>query len=87
MNEINEEREFIEIENADGSVDGVELISTIESKRDDKVYAILTEDEVLGDEVNVTFGYIYEEDGKEFIDYLTDKEEIEYVNSLLNEIE
>ncbi len=87
MNEINEEREFIEIENADGSVDVVELIGTIESKRDDKVYAILTEDEVLGDEVNVTFGYIYEEDGKEFIDYLTDKEEIEYVNSLLNEIE
>lgn len=87
MNEINEEREFIEIENADGSVDVVELIGTIESKRDDKEYAILTEDEVLGDEVNVTFGYIYEEDGKEFIDYLTDKEEIEYVNSLLNEIE
>lgn len=87
MNEINEEREFIEIENVDGSVDVVELIGTIESKRDDKVYAILTEDEVLGDEVSVTFGYIYEEDGKEFIDYLTDKEEIEYVNSLLNEIE
>lgn len=87
MNEINEEREFIEIENADGSVDVVELIGTIESKREDKVYAILTEDEVLGDEVSVTFGYIYEEDGKEFIDYLTDEEEIEYVNSLLNEIE
>lgn len=87
MNEINEEREFIEIENVDGTVDVVELVGTIESKRDDKVYAILTEDEVIGDEVSVTFGYIYEENGKEFIDYLTDKEEIEYVNSLLNEIE
>ena len=27
------------------------------------------------------------EDGKEYIDYLTDKEEIDYVNSLLDELE
>ncbi len=85
MNE--ERREFIEIVNADGSVDTVELVGTINSKRDNKVYAILTEDEVIGEDVNVTFGYIYEEDGKEFIDYLTDKEEIDYVNSLLDELE
>lgn len=85
MNE--EARNFIEIVNADGSVDKVELIGTINSKRDNKVYAILTDDEEIGEEVNVTFGYIYEEDGKEYIDYLKDKEEIDYVNSLLDELE
>ena len=85
MNE--EARNFIEIVNADGSVDRVELIGTINSKRDNKVYAILTADEEIGEEVSVTFGYIYEEDGKEYIDYLKDKEEIDYVNSLLDELE
>lgn len=84
---MNEEREFIEIVNADGTVDVVELVGTIQSKRDDRVYAILTEDEVIGDDVNVTFGYLYEEDGKEYIDYLTDEDEINYVNSLLDELE
>lgn len=84
---MNEEREFVEIVNADDSVDVVELIGTINSKRDDKVYAVLTEDEVLGDEVSVTFGRIYKENGKEYIDYLTDDEEIDYVNSLLDELE
>lgn len=82
-----EGRKFIEIVNADGSIDTIELIGTINSKRDNKVYAILTEDEVIGEDVNVIFGYIYEEDGKEYIDYLTDSEEIDYVNSLLDELE
>lgn len=84
---MNDSREFIEIVNSDGSVDTVEFIGTINSKRDNKVYALLTEDEVIGDDVNVIFGRIYEEDGKEYIDYLTDKEEIDYVNSLLDELE
>jgi hypothetical protein len=82
-----EEREFIEIENADGSIDFVELIGVIESKRDDKVYAILTADKEIKEEVNVIFGIMYKEDGKDYIDYLTDKEEIDYVNSLLDELE
>ena len=56
---MNEEREFVEIVNADGSIDTVEFIGTINSKRDDKVYALLTDDDVIGDEVNVTFGRIY----------------------------
>jgi hypothetical protein len=84
---MNEEREFIEIVNADGSIDTVEFIGTVESKRDNKIYALLTEDEVISDEVNVFFGIVYEEDGKQYIDYLTDKEEIDYVNSLLDELE
>lgn len=84
---MNEEREFVEIVNADGSIDRVEFIGTIDSKIDDKVYALLTDDEVIGEEVNVTFGRIYEENGKQYIDYLTDKEEIDYVNSLLDELE
>ena len=84
---MKEERNFIEIEGADGAIEVVELVGTINSKRDDKVYAILTDDEVIGEDVNVTFGYIYEENGKEYIDYLKDKEEIDYVNSLLDELE
>jgi len=81
-----EEREFVEIVNADGSIDKVEFIGVVESKRDDKIYAILTDDKEIGEEINVTFGLIYEEDGKEYIDYLTDDEEIDYVNSLLDEL-
>ncbi len=81
------EREFIEIENADGTIDTVELIGTINSKRDNKVYAILTSDEEIGEDVNVSFGLMYEEDGKNYIDALTDSEEIEYVVSLLREYE
>lgn len=84
---MNDEREFIEIINADGSIDKVEFIGTINSKRDNKIYALLTDDEVIGEEVNVIFGRVYEEDGKEYIDYLNDKEEIDYVNSLLDELE
>ena len=84
---MNEEREFIEIVNSDGSIDSVELIGTINSQRDNKVYAILTDDEIIGENVSVTFGRIYQENGKEYIDYLTDKEEIDYVNSLLDELE
>ena len=38
------------------SVDKVEFIGVVESKRDDKVYAILTDDKEIGEEVNVTFG-------------------------------
>ena len=83
---MTEEREFVEIVNDDGSVEKVELIGVIESKRDDKVYALLTEDKEIGEEVNVIFGILYEEDGKEYIDYLTDDEEIDYVNSLLDEL-
>lgn len=81
-----EEREFVEIVNADGSIDKVEFIGVVESKRDDKIYAILTDDKEIGEEINVTFGLIYEEEGKEYIDYLTDDEEIDYVNSLLDEL-
>lgn len=81
-----EEREFVEIVNADGSIDKVEFIGVVESKRDDKIYAILTDDKEIGEEISVTFGLIYEEDGKEYIDYLTDDEEIDYVNSLLDEL-
>ncbi len=84
---MNDERNYIEIVNADGSVDKVELIGTINSKRDDKVYAVLTEDEVIGEEVNVSFGYLYEEEGEPFIEYLKDKEEIAYVKSLMSEFE
>ena len=53
---MNEEREFVEIVNADGTVDKVEFIGTINSKRDDKVYALLTDDEVIGEDVNVIVG-------------------------------
>lgn len=82
-----EDREFVEIVNDDGTIEKVEFIGTINSKRDDNVYVLLTADEVIGDEVNVVFGRIYEEDGKEYIDYLKDEEEINYVNSLLDELE
>ena len=40
---MNDERNLVEIVNADGTVDLVELVGTIDSKRDDKVYVVLTD--------------------------------------------
>lgn len=80
---MNEERNFIEVENVLGQVDKVELIGKIKSERDDKVYAILTTDETIGEEVNIHIGTYYSENGKDFIEIVEDEEEINYVMSLM----
>lgn len=79
------ERQFIEVENLNGEIEKVEIFAEIESKRDDKLYVLLTSDEEIKDEVGMTVGYIYEENGKINLELVENYEELNYVYSLINE--
>lgn len=81
-----EEREFIDIVGADGTTQKMELIAIVESKKDEKEYLILTQDENIGDDVNIVMAYVYEEDGIDYIEVVKEQEEIDYVYSLLDEM-
>lgn len=81
---MQEERQFIEIENSNGEIEKVEIFAEIKSERDDKIYVLLTSDKEIGEEVNVTIGYIYEENGKINLELVENKEELNYVNNLIN---
>ena len=83
---MNEEREFIDIIGDDGTKQEMELIGVVNSERDDKEYLILTQDEEIGEEVNIVIAYAYEEDGMDYIDVVKEQEEIDYVYSLLDEL-
>lgn len=83
---MNEEREFIDIIGDDGTKQEMELIGVVKSKRDEKEYLILTQDETIGEEVNIVIAYIYEEDDMDYIEVVKDQEEIDYVYSLLDEL-
>ena len=61
---VENEREFIEVENLNGEIEKVEIFAEIKSERDDKVYVLLTPDKTIEEEVNMAIGYIYEENGK-----------------------
>lgn len=84
---MNEEREFIELFGEDGTTQKMELIGVVKSKKEDKEYLILTQDEMIGDEVNIVMAYVYEENGMDYIEVLKEQEEINYVYSLLDELE
>ena len=79
------ERQFIEVENLNGEIEKVEIFAQIKSKKDDKVYVFVTPDEDIKEEVNVTIGYVYEENGKYNLQLVEDEEELNYVINLLNE--
>ena len=81
-----EEREFIDIVGADGTTQKMELIAVVESKKDEKEYLILTQDENIGDDVNIVMAYVYEEEGIDYIEVVKEQEEIDYVYSLLDEM-
>lgn len=83
---MNEEREFIDIIGADGTTQKMELIAIVESKKDEKEYLILTQDENIGEDVNIVMAYVYEEDGIDYIEVVKEQEEIDYVYSLLDEM-
>jgi len=82
---VQEERQFIEIENLNGEIEKVEIFAEIKSERDNKVYVLLTTDEVIENEVNMAIGYVYEENGKMNLEIVENKEELNYVYSLINE--
>lgn len=81
------EKEYIEIENELGETEQAEVICTIKSERDDKNYIILTQDEEIGDEVNIIVGILKEENGEKIFIEVEDDEEYEYVVSLMEKIE
>lgn len=80
------DKDIIEIIGDDGQKMDMELITVVKSKKDDKEYLVLTQDEEIGEEVNIVMAYAYEEDGKDYIEILKDQEEIDYVYSLLDEL-
>lgn len=79
------ERQFIEVENINGEIEKVEIFAEIKSKRDDKLYVLLTSDEEIKDEVGMSVGHIYEENGKMNLELIENDEELNYVYSLVNE--
>lgn len=80
------DKDIIEIIGDDGQKMDMELITVVKSKKDDKEYLVLTQDEEIGEEVNIVMAYAYEEDGKDYIEVLKNQEEIDYVYSLLDEL-
>ena len=81
------EKRFIEIENDLGEVEVAEVICTINSEREDKTYVVLTQDEEIGEEVNVIIGTLREDDGNTLFAEVESDEEFEYVVSLMEKIE
>lgn len=81
---MEEERQFIEVENLNGEIEKVEIFAEIKSERDNKVYVLLTPDEEIGEEVNMAIGYVYEESGKMNLELVENQEELNYVYSLIN---
>lgn len=83
---MQEERQFIEVENLNGEIQKVEIFAEIKSERDNKVYVLLTPDEEIKEEVNMSIGYIYEENGKMNLELVENQEELNYVYSLINKV-
>jgi len=81
---MQEKRQFIEVENLNGEIEKVEIFAEINSQRDNKIYVLLTPDEVIGEEVNIAVGYIYEQNGKMNLELVENEEELNYVYSLIN---
>ena len=81
---MQEERQFVEIENLNGEIEKVEIFAEINSQRDNKVYVLLTPDEAIEEEVNMAIGYIYEENCKMNLELVENEEELNYVYSLIN---
>lgn len=81
---MQEERQFIEIENLNGEIEKVEIFAEIKSERDNKVYVLLTPDKEIGEEVNMVIGYVYEDSGKMNLELVETQEELNYVYSLIN---
>lgn len=84
---MKENREFIQVENLNGEIEEAELICRFKIKDSDKLYALLTTDKVIGEEVNVNIGYLYEENGQKVFELVEDEEELNYIYSLLDQME
>ena len=79
-----DERKFIEVENLNGEIEKVEIFAEVKSERDNKVYVLMTPDETIEEEVNITIGCIYEKNDKLNLDLIENEEELNYVYSLIN---
>ena len=82
---MEEERLFIDVEDEYGKTGKIELITEVKSKRDDKTYVLLTPDKEINDEINVSFGHVFEKDGRLNLELIEDEEEINYICSLIEE--
>lgn len=83
---MKENKQFVKVENLNGFVEEAELICTFKVKGRDKVYALLTTDKVIGEEVNVNIGYLYEENNETIFELIKEQEELDYIYSELNRV-
>ena len=79
-----DERTFVEVENLKGEIEKIEIFAEIKSEKEDKTYVLMTGEESIGEEVNISIGYIYDEEDQTKIKLVEDQEEISYVSSLIN---
>ncbi len=82
---MQESRKFVEVENQNGEIEKVEIIAELKSKKDDKVYVLLTSDEKIGEYINMAVGHIYKENGKYSLELVENQEELRYVYSLITD--
>ena len=81
-----DEREFVQVENLNGEIEEAELIFTFKLDDSDKVYAMLTTDKVIGEEVNVVIGTLYVEDNERVFELVEDTEELKRIHAYLDKI-
>ena len=81
-----EQRNFIEVDSGNGDIKKVEVICELKSKSDNKTYVVITEDEEIDDEINVSIAYIYERNEKVYLELIEDEDELNYAYSLMNEM-
>ena len=81
---VENERNFIEVENLNGEKETVEIIGEIKSERDDKLYALVTPDKTLGDEISIVVVQVIEKEDNINLEFVENQEELNYVYSLIN---
>ena len=82
--DIDNSKEYIEIFEEDGTLNKYELITTIKSDRDNKIYYIMTANEEIGEEIDYFVGYVLEDDEDYNITMVDDDNELDYVEMLID---
>lgn len=82
---MEEEKEYIQVEFEDGDVEQLEIIADVMSQRDNKHYVLLSNGQTSEEDVDIVIGALNKtEDGEVYMDYVNDKNEIDYVMALVN---
>ena len=78
-------KNLVEILDDDGQVRRFELVRELSSKKDDRVYLILTDDKEIKEEVTIHIGSLLKDGENSHFELVTDEDEIKYVYGLMEE--